>query len=1254
MAKNSANKYRKFRYYEGVCSSGDFLKELAKVLSLGVKNDSIKDDDGNLVQGSPIRDLNWDIVYPLVDRNFDPGNGDIKLDTRDNYNVGVQMLEADKYIEKLNNQINQITDKVVLRTTSTLKEISEDTIDDLSVSGDSEMAQHTMYVEFVKPKYLANPEDYPLDVEEYGITPQCITKEMYKNALTSKIPVIYTLSNLLEEGYDPLSSTTKNFITKETQKEYVDRLSNAYAKDELFGDGGVLENLQSILGVTNLYDVFPIPIPNSRTTQVFLNKTQLNTLKYITPDLYEFICSICGLKYSFTEKDYDAINDMTLKVTLYGDSDYYVTLTYEKEVTIYTLNPSKDFDVKEEFEHDGISEIKLELYSEGRYIPIPKKYISSITINETGAKLTMSDKAFKFCPEKVVDENINYGEVVIRFSYKNDFVFNGLESFSITDSVEIENNHYCIIRMFDNPNTDFSGPDPNIVDSNGNVTITNSHASPWSKLSWYQDFEEIAVDSIDEDSGNSSISDGNVTVPLITPGLTSDTRLSYWINTNNDRFSLIVMGNPALDYTRERHLISSCYIGTIDSFENSINDVSGNFALYTSSSTVPCKTVIEPYDTYYHMNRDFNNSLYVTSNSEREANIEAYKHNSELINGAYEVLKASSNGFDVYYVSLPNNIFFIEDEIPRYMILDKDDNPILLRGTSEDAEDAVFYDTVAYRRFNFSSTDDKPRTVELYVNPLPSNAKKILFNFGYYEERFTITSGITKDAFGNVLEVANVDDYGINTSDGTLSVSMYHTRSKAYYQKHHFLFATTEEFMSKVLYGKSSYTGEYYADRVKITHGNDGPRGMLSDVLVIDSSSLYPKDELVINKDFSKAEDELEETFMYFPVTAPYSPLADGPNARYGFALKKAEKEPSYADDEKILDIAESELNVRMGNIRVVKNPVKLPQQTDNGCNIYWSVVTGENKNWIEDKDNIASSQIEIKYPGGATKKFVGRKYAANNVDIVVDGFEQGKEVESMPNKINVTTVAKGSNKTVDFKSEIDISVAEFTPNSSINKVFYGYSDSEIRTLRGGTVLTSIIDDGTNEEDRYHEYAFNEFYTDIHDEISLDGIKTDDKISNFTQEIYNAHPDKYLNIFFTCNSDEPVYENTDIYNKEIKSFISIPLHYEHSLDDNDQYAVGKSYFDLLQYPCSVTLYTSGVTDNNEQGILNNGSLYNRVVYDYQEYNTGLSFNTQNMNGAIRILQTHYTENVELTNGGSGGTVESRYVLDDIYVNINAR
>ena len=76
------------------------------------------------------------------------------------------------------------------------------------------------------------------------------------------------------------------------------------------------------------------------------------------------------------------------------------------------------------------------------------------------------------------------------------------------------------------------------------------------------------------------------------------------------------------------------------------------------------------------------------------------------------------------------------------------------------------------------------------------------------------------------------------------------------------MFTTTEEYMSKVMYGKSMYTNEYYADRIKVTHGNDGPRGMLNDMLVIDNSSLYPFDELVINKDFEKDPEEYEEPYV--------------------------------------------------------------------------------------------------------------------------------------------------------------------------------------------------------------------------------------------------------------------------------------------------------------------------------------------------------------------------------------------------------
>ena len=122
------------------------------------------------------------------------------------------------------------------------------------------------------------------------------------------------------------------------------------------------------------------------------------------------------------------------------------------------------------------------------------------------------------------------------------------------------------------------------------------------------------------------------------------------------------------------------------------------------------------------------------------------------------------------------------------------------------------------------------------------------------------------------------------------------------------MFTTTEEYMSKKMYGKSQYTGEYYADRIKVTHGNDGPRGMMNDILIIDSSSLYPFDELVINKDFEKDPNDYEETYIYFPVTAPFSPLSDSPNARYGLAIKEKEVEPKWADEHIILDMASQEL----------------------------------------------------------------------------------------------------------------------------------------------------------------------------------------------------------------------------------------------------------------------------------------------------------------------------------------------------------
>ena len=1296
MAQNTTDTYRKFRYYEGVCSSGDFLKELAKVVSLGVKSEAKYDANGKVIPGNeskPITDLNWDIVYPLVDDTFDPGKDYIKLNDRDSYlnkEIGVSQLIPSKRIEKLENQIAQITNKVILRTTTTPKNAAElNQEDDLSVSGESDMASTTMYVEFYKPTYIANPEEYPLDAELHGITPQLITKQMYKDARKTTASVIYDLAQLvtypdLDDYSNVRDHRHDGLITKKDSFEFVDCESEAYSTADgvLFGEEGIFQGFTDIFNQHDLNDIIRKPSESDRVKTITLNKTHLNMIKQTNLTLYRFLFNICNRKTQFTESDYDLIDSMILKVTLVGNESqhHYVTLSFKKKVEIYEVKLGTDSDpsilfLEGEYGHNALENVRPELYAEGRYTPLPKKYLGEL--DSTKVEFS-SENQVKFCLDKVTRDDVLYGTIVLRYDYDKELNYVDLSSLEITDSVTLENNHYCLVRMFDNPNSDFTGPEPNIYDDRGNITSTNSHASPWSKLSWYQDFEEIMMDHIDEDVSVTSVTDGTLLVPLETAGLTADTRISYWINTNNDRFTLVVMGNPALDYERDRHLISSCYVGAIESFENSINDVSGNFALYTSSSTVPCKTSMEAYDTEYHINRDFDNSNFVENATamhdidseyetkypkatDREGNIQSYIDYVDKISGRMDYLKNPTDGFEAYYLTLTGNKFFIRNEVAWYMAIDNNDNPIPLNGLS--GSGAIYYSQVAHQIPIYTTSDSRSCTMEFLLPELPSETKYVLFNFGYYEEKFIITSGITRDVFGNVNSIETIDDYGKNTSDGTLSVSMYHTRSKAFYQKHHFLFATTEEYMSKVMYGKSSYTGEYYADRIKITHGNDGPRGILSDTLVIDSSSLYPKDELVINKDFSKKPEDLEETFAYFPVTAPYSPIADGPNAKYGIALKKSERENYDAyGNSKLINIALSELSIKMNNYSIIDDDISLPSETENGCKIYWTVLDREDKtnsesplaNWIQDSNG---EPITLNFANGTTSNVIGTRQEAHNIDIVWEGFTKGTNTTTYANQVQVDAT-KTATKTVNFKSKINIAPkTAFAPGSGVNKVLYGYSDGALSNITADTVLTKIFDDSTDLQDNIHEYAFKEMYTDLKHEIDLTDIENNGSITDFDQYLYNAHPDKYLNIFFTSDGslvgeDNSKDTNNECHNRTITNYISIPLHYADSLNDNDQYVAGKAYYDLLQYPCAITVYTSGVTDANNQGILDNSTLKSRLEIHYQEYDTPLNISVQNMSGDVTISQSHYTS-VRTTNVTNNTVSLLRSdILDDLYVNIS--
>lgn len=1372
MAQNKTDAYRKFRYYEGVCSSGDFIKEIAKVLALGVKSDPIKDADGNVdMPGQVLINKNWDIVYPRctsigTDKNKAANlyinSTDESLSAEQIYTNNANYLSVDDYVDKINNQVSQITNTVVLKTTNTpVNETGEK--DDLSVSNDANKATHTMYVQFYMPKYLANPEEYPLDAELKGITPQLITKEMYQEARKSTAYVTYDLSKLAKEENvvdkaDHWNETYK-FITSEIRQELVDAVSDKFTAEELYVENGslVLNQLINLCGIENF--VMPGPSANGVINDSYftITKSYLTTIKNQNKEVYNFIFNICGNKTTFTESDYDIIDEMRFHISYIEDENknstsdkntghYVVSLQFKKNVEIFTINTRKSQDptdstkeidaaylnVEGEYGHKSISDLYPELYAEGRYIPL------NDYVNYPSHTAVTFTKKLSFSLEKVVDESILYGTVVIRFNYDKELNYVDLSSLKITDSVALPNNHYCLVRMFDVPADDFSGPKVNIYDNDGNITKQNSHASPWSKLSWYRDFEEIMMDSIDEDVSITSVTDGTLLVPLETAGLTADTRLSYWINCNNDRATIVVMGNPSLDYERDRHVISSCYLGRIDSFDNSITDVSGNFALYTSSSTTPCKTEMTTNDTQYHIkyqDDEAENAILVKNNVADQE--EFIKHIID-IGGNMQFTKVEENGLNVYYLTLTGNKFFNEREMPRYAIcheseIDEDTYNNLSEDQKQgyivktngkygkyefmnlrnDDSKPVFYEPVTYRQFIYGTSDSRSNQVALYIplqGAIANNPKTtrdqyyVLFNFGYYEQKFVITSGITRDSFGNVIGIEHIDDYGKNTSDGTTSVSMYHTRSKAFYQKHQFLFATTEEYMSKVMYGKSSYTGEYYADRIKITHGNDGPRGILSDTLAIDSSSLYPRDELVINKDFEKDPNELEETFIYFPITAPFSPLSDGPNARYGIAIKKSEREPEYTDDNKILNIAINELDTRMGNLRSINKDTILPD-TVNGCAIYWKVnenivdedgIVSDPANWMEDP--AGTSKVRIVNTDETVQYITCSPIDAHNVDITIADSEQitnslgqtetsifVKQRKSQPlftvdddekaTNLNTVTLSKADGKkTLKFLSHVVVSSLDTTAMNA-TKIYYGYSNKELglenTSLNKKASFIYIVDDGTGLADRVHKYPYYDMFIDVNKPIATGTIDTPiATLTNKVIDIENAEPEKYLNIFIMSEGKEAVgYVTTEdgkevtkkVFNESLVGYTSILLNNEEINTVDNTYKV--PIYDLLQYPITIFAYTGGVMNTETQGIISNSSVKQSLSEIYHTYQTSYPINIRRDSrydsaATVSVSMEKYknlfentSDPVDVTNSNKL-TITDTYCVDDLNVAVD--
>ncbi len=1059
--KKVSGEYRIFKYYEGLCSSSNFTKEIAKVLALGVKTKTIKDSDGNTIQKPfALKSKNWDIVYPLPDAQYSMINYDD--------------LTIEEYTNKILNQVNKISDTVILRTRTTAKDISEDDYDDLTVDDASNKSSLEMYLEIYKPTYIANPEEYPLDCERKGITPQLITKDLYEESFktTRTIEENIYLDSICEST--TLPDSTVGII----------EMSKDKVNDE------IVEKLKS-LGIS-------ISMPLDRqTSSVEIDTVYLTKIRQNDVELYNIIINNLNNGEGIDQKTYSRLNKLVLEITREEDV-CTVSLEGHSNITMYTIKSGSKYVVKNIPTLDLIPEYRLD----GVYTPLD-------------SELYHVDNRTIFFDDNIQFDSNKDGLLVVRYSYETQ-VDN-----VISDRKTLLNNHYVLMRLFDNINESKSGPAENIYNQSGDLIQTKSHISPWSKLSWYQDFEEIMVDTIDEDIDTTSISDGVVLAPLETPGLNADTQMRYWINTNNDRFSLIVMGNPSLDYERDRHLISACYCGRIDSFENSINDTAGNFALFTSSSTEPCNTKLYTERIDYEMPNYLLTQEDIESGSYDKNKWEQFKE---------ACWSHSYTGNSDYYIQLNDKTYFNKEKWAKYIIVDANGVPLIPL-------------TPVFNKKYFNGTNGKADTMQIEINKEHVNSTKfndscnILISYASYQEKDVVVSGVSRDIFGNKIDVDKVKDYGINTSDGVTSIMMYHTRSKAYYQKHHMLFATTEEYMSKVIYGKSSYTGEYYADRIKVTHGNDGPRGTLSDLLVIDTSSLYAMDELVINKDFEKDKDAYEETFVFFPVTAPFSPLSDSPNSRYGLAIKKQEIEPIYSDENIILQKALGELDSIKPSWDPTDKNIYPQMQTINGCSVYWKVL--DDTAWIADKDGNRNPT----------------EYVPLKIAVEQDSSTEGDlNVKLLPSQD--VTLSQSKNNTKGNSTISSVIVNGFTALDG-EQIAYGISDTPIDELGNKASLLVTMSDGTEDEINTFEYNVNgvPFNTMLGEDITT--------LNETELTLVNASPEKYLILYSIIDNRDNNNEDSNS-GVKVSKFACLPLKHE-----------GENKNDLLQYQCSVNVYISG-------------------------------------------------------------------------------
>lgn len=532
------------------------------------------------------------------------------------------------------------------------------------------------------------------------------------------------------------------------------------------------------------------------------------------------------------------------------------------------------------------------------------------------------------------------------------------------------NYHHLFMRIFDNINAAGTGPAPNVIDPvTRDVIKWNSRSSCWSKLSWYTDFEDVFKAPLIGEQ-NKGMQEGVVRLPVIS-GLTSESKIKIWANVNRSRAVLGVMGSPNVDFSDNRYLIGCAYIGQIDSFDFSINDTAGNFGLFTTSSSSPAMGTTEvkiraavpaivngtevspgtgalgsgtkmPFDGGLQM---FNPG---TVYEKMAMELTSIPQNSTIPNAkdlwGNRYIDASTIRIDADFNLTPTELEYKDKYgVTQVKNIGAPKNITIIPNVEVDEDDRkkvkISVPLTAILEGFLGKTDAalvSSATGISFKNGPNRCTLKMEYTFSYYTEYTERSGGVTRDKFGNPISAKLDTTYGKNTANGVTDFAMYATFTKDYFQRHFFMFAATEEFMQKELYGKSAYTGEYFADRIKVVHSSEGPRGILSGMITIDTSSLYPFDELIVNKGFEKYDDKPEELYVYLPITAAYCPFSNSPNGRHGIGILKDIRYPVPVSDEEIVRFAINELDRKYSDLTYVTENFPLLEVSQHGATISW------------------------------------------------------------------------------------------------------------------------------------------------------------------------------------------------------------------------------------------------------------------------------------------------------------------------------